>query len=151
MIALEIVEQGKLVPGDTSPGAIAHRIFELFNLPTPGPVSVLGEINEFTVLFCAQQGSKIAAIEGANRPRWRCWILSEDLPGDVGGDAGGRIVQVTGGQGLDRDAPARLGVLEVDRHCPASSGSLLAMGVCGSRRIGGFDPEPDPVPARGRP
>jgi hypothetical protein len=88
MATLKIVEEGKLVSGYTSPGAIAHRPFELLDLPAPSVVSVLWAINEFTLLLCAQQRSEVTAIEGADRPRRRCWICLEDLPGDVGGNPG---------------------------------------------------------------
>jgi hypothetical protein len=88
MSTLKIVEEGKLVSGYTSPRTIAHRPFELLDLPAPGVVSVLWAINEFTLLLCAQQRGEVTAIEGANRPRRRCWICLEDLPGDVGGNPG---------------------------------------------------------------
>src|SRR6266542_3060696 len=166
MTALEIAEQGKLVSGDTSPWAIAHRVVELLNLAAPDALGVLRAIDEFTLLLCRNQGSEVAAIEGAERPGRRCWICPEDLPGDVGGDACGGIVQITNGQGRGRDGPALPGVLEVDRHPPASRDYFLAIGeelasvpwpltilptgVC-SRRIGGLDPDPHPVPAGARP
>jgi hypothetical protein len=66
MAALKIVQEGQLVSGYTSPGAIAHRSFELLDLPAPGVVSVLRAINEFALLLCAQQGSEVTAIEGAD-------------------------------------------------------------------------------------
>jgi hypothetical protein len=54
MITLEIVQQGKLVSGDTSTVAIAYFLFEDPNSPAPGTASVLLAIYGYTQLLCGQ-------------------------------------------------------------------------------------------------
>src|SRR5947209_2939927 len=127
MTALEVKEQGQLVSGDTSPRAVAHCVVQLLDLAAPGTARVLRVIDDITLLLCRYQGSEVAAVEGADRPGRRCRVGPEDLPGDVGGNPCGGIVQITRGQGRSRDAPARLGVFEVNRHSRASPGSFPAI------------------------
>ena len=162
-MTLKSAKQGKLVPSDTSTGAIAYRFIENFNPPAPGGASILIAIHGCTKLLCTQQGSEVTAVERTDAPGWRRGIRLEDLPGDLAGDHFGGLVQITREQGPGRDASSRLGVVEIDRHLPASGSSFDAIDgmlgrpwqsltqffkeVSGRREVGRLNPNPDPVPA----
>ena len=150
MITFEIVEQGQLVSSHTSPGAIAPRLAKLLDLREPGVVSVLRAINEFTLLLCEQQSSEVAAIEGASRPRWRCWILYEDLPGDVGGDTGAAWSRLRATKVFVAMLPPVWASLRSTVTLLLAVAPSLPWGY-GSRRVGRLDPDPDLVPAGVRP
>src|SRR5689334_6006042 len=146
MVTLEILEQGELVSGDTSTVAIAYFLFEDLDFPAPHAAIVFPALPGNTQLLYGQKRCEVAAIEGADTPGRRRGVRLEDLPGNVGRDHLGGLVQIARDQRLGRDASSRLRVLEIDRHLPG-----FFKPVPGALQVDGLNPDPDLVTAWVRP
>src|SRR5690242_6056378 len=118
MVALEILEQGELMSCDTGTVAIAYFIFEDPDFPAPYAAIVFPALPGNTQLLYGQKRCEVAASEGAHTAGGRRGVRLEDLPGNVGRDHLGGLVQIVRDQRLGRDASSHPRFLEIDRHLP---------------------------------